>query len=516
MTAAQRAFTWLKSPWFQGLALYGFCFGALAVLIFAIPGFLGNDDYYHARISALIIEQGRLALDFPWLPQTLLSPERFVDHHLLFHLYLAPWAYFGGLTGAKLGAVSLAAAAFLAAWVMLRGIGARFAAMWTIALLGVSTPFLYRMLMVRVQSASLLLLIVGLHILFQRRYRWLMPLAFAYTWLYQGFVLLPIFCGLYVVSQWITDRKWTWQPLIYCAIGIALGLVINPYFPQNIVFIVEHMGAKVDFESGVRVGNEWYPYETSELLIKALGAWLVVGMAILRPSFGGRRDRIETTLLFVTMLTLVMLFRSRRFIEYFPAFALLFCAAAWGRGAVLLRDWLPRWSISRLLVTFGVLLVFSLLISVTFIATYASAQTVEDFNTFVGASAWLRENTPPGALVFQTEWGNFPRLFFYNTHNTYLVGLDPILLELADQALWDEWIAIINGQVEQPAAVIHDVFGASYVISDRQRGAFVAQAQDDPNMRLVYRDEDNLVWEIIPDFAVLPAEEQRHFALEDS
>ena len=34
------------------------------------------------------------------------------------------------------------------------------------------------------------------------------------------------------------------------------------------------------------------------------------------------------------------------------------------------------------------------------------------------------ENSEPGSLVFQTDWDDFTRLFFYNTTNVYTIGLD--------------------------------------------------------------------------------------------
>ena len=494
--------------WIRGLALYLLCLAVLVMLIFAAPGFLGTDDYYHTRISAQIITQGRLALDFPWLPQTILSPDRFVDHHLLFHLYLAPWAYFGGIAGAKIATAGIAAGVFVAAWVLLRGIGVRYAALWAVAMFGLSTPFLYRMLMVRTQGASLLLLIVALHLLFQRRARWLVPLAFAYTWLYDGFVLLLAFAVLDMAAGWIAERRLDWQPTGYVALGIALGLIINPYFPRNVQFIAEHLGAKVAFEGGVPVGNEWYPYRTGTLLSNSAGALLALVIGVLRPGFGARRDRAEMTLLLAALLTLFMVFKSRRFIEYFPAFALLFSAAAWGRGQVKLQDWLPRWhpAVGRAAVALVPMLGAAILIGTTLADTYHDAQNAKDVAIFAGAAGWLQEHTPAGAAVFQTDWDDFTRLFYYNTHNTYLVGLDPTYLERADPALWDQWVAITRGAVAQPSAVIRSDFGASYVVSDTRHEAFAAQAEDDPAMRLVYRDQYSFVWEVSPSVVMQPGE----------
>ncbi len=480
---------------FQALALYIVFAVLLGVLVSAVPGFIGNDDYYHARMGSEIIEQGRLAVDFPWLPETILSPDKFVDHHLLYHLYIGPWVQLGGIAGAKLGQIAIVAGAFLAAWVLLRRIGVRSPALWALALFGLSSPFLYRMLMIRTQGASLLLLILALIVLFQRRYRWLILLSFAYAWLYNGFILLPAVASAYVIAVWFADRRLDLRPVVFSVFGIALGIVINPYFPRNIIFLIEHLGSKVDFESGVRVGSEWYPYTTGALLTNSAGALLALGICLLRPSISsGRRDRIETTLFLVSLLTLFMLFRSRRFIEYFPPFALLFCAAAWGRH----RDRAVRPAARHLAMfaSIAAAIFAALFVVTTLMDTRRLIEDTESPQQFAGASDWLKANTPEGSLIFQLDWDDFTRLFYHNTWNTYLIGLDPTYLEHADLRRWELWVAVTQGEIEQPSQVIKDQFGARYVVGDRRHEAFEDQAADDPDMVLVYWDADSIVWEI--------------------
>ena len=98
----------------------------------------------------------------------------------------------------------------------------------------------------------------------------------------------------------------------------------------------------------------------------------------------------------------------------------------------------------------------------------------------------------------QTDWDDFPYLFFHNTHNIYLVGLDPTYLERADPELWDLWVAVTQGEIHQPSAAIRSAFGATYVVSDAQHKAFTDKARDDPGMHLVYQDEYSYVWQIAP------------------
>ena len=64
-----------------GMGLFLLALIVAFVLLTRVEGFIGTDDYYHSRIAAQIIEQGRLHLDFPWLPMSILSNEQFVDHH---------------------------------------------------------------------------------------------------------------------------------------------------------------------------------------------------------------------------------------------------------------------------------------------------------------------------------------------------------------------------------------------------------------------------------------------------
>lgn len=481
-----------------GISLYLLCASVLSLIIFVTPALLGTDDYYHVRIATQIIEQGKLRLDFPWLPNTLLNPEHFVDHHLLYHLYIAPWAFVGGINGAKLAAVSIAAGVFAATWILLRGISVSAASLWTLALFGISTPFLYRLLMIRTQGMALLLLILALHVLFQRRYRWLIPLAFAYTWLYNGFVLIIVFSALYMLGKWLTTRQYDWRPVVYTTLGVGLGLVINPYFPQNILFAIEHLGAKVDLGSSIQVGNEWYPYTTEALLNNSTGALILLTVGLLHASFNRRqRDTVDNTLLLAAFVTLFMVFQSRRFIEYFPAFALLFSAAAWGRSGPHDQRILTRANrYQRQIALIIVLIIGSVFIRNTVINVYRDAQAAKDVETFAGAAAWLEENTAPGSLVFQTDWDDFTRLFYYNTHNTYLVGLDPTYLQLARPDLWDQWVAITRGQIAQPSHVIYENFGSEYVVSDINHTGFINQTRSDPALELVFRDAYSYVWRV--------------------
>jgi hypothetical protein len=203
----------------------------------------------------------------------------------------------------------------------------------------------------------------------------------------------------------------------------------------------------------------------------------------------------------------LMMFQSRRFIEYFPPFALLFAAFAWTPFITSLHNPAARqarnrlqtmiWAIQPHAVAVVLVLVLVPGMWLTYQGAKDSIQGSKPYQLYAGASAWLETNTSRGERVFQTDWDDFPRLFFYNTHNTYLVGLDPTYMQMYDADLYDVWVEITRGRIENPSNLILKNFGARYIISDLLHEDFIDQAERDPHIQEMYRDEDAVVYQVI-------------------
>ncbi|MCU0489465.1 MAG: hypothetical protein MUE67_10990 [Anaerolineales bacterium] len=447
--------------------------------------------------------------DFPYLPLSILNPREFYDHHFLFHAALMPFTFGDLRLGAKWAAVFFASLAFLSVWNLLKNQRVPYAWLWAFGLLAVSEAFIYRMSIPRAQSLSLAVLVLGLDWLLRKKYTWLAPLAFAYVWLYDAFPLLMV-VGLVVAAvNWFYERRLDLRPILYIALGTGLGLLINPYFPHNVVFASLHIAPKLFGSGEVRVGNEWYPYTTLQLLKNSALALVAFASGALALGMSGRRMEARTAISFLlACLFGLMLLQSRRFIEYFPAFSLVFAAFAWTplfekkpaterapEGAGLLSK--LKISLQKQLPVVVLVLLLVPGMWMTFQASKTSLRTSKPFTTYQDASAWLAANTPAGERVFQTDWDDFPRLFYYNTHNTYLIGLDPTYMLLYNSDLYHLWVEITQGDIERPSQAIRQDFGASYVMSDLRHGDFLQQAADDPGLEEVYRDEDAVIFQVI-------------------
>jgi len=482
------------------LLLFSIFFGVMAWIQFASPDLPDNDGFYHIKLAYLMRTQG-LKPEFTWLPQSILNPNDFYDHHFLFHVGLIPFTFGDLRISAKLAAVTFAALAFLAVWLLLDRQRVPLAWLWALGLLGVSEAFLYRMSITRAQSLSLGLLALGFLWLLERKYGHLIVLAFVYVWTYDAFPLLVALAVLYMAAIALVERRLEYRPLVFVGAGILLGMLVNPYFPDNIVFSVRHMLPKFLDATAVRVGNEWYPYETGQLLENSLPALIAFASGIFALGLSGKKMDVRTAVALLAVLLFgFMLFQARRFVEYFPPFALLFAAFAW---SPILMDTPDADAIP---ISFGALLkrlptlVLTLVVGLSLFRTLPTAQARMDnlkpYDVYAGASHWLEQNTQKGELVFQTDWDDFPRLFFYNTHNTYLIGLDPTYMQIYDKDRYDLWIPLVRGEVRQPSQFIANIFRARYVHTDLNHKAFIQRAGSDPYMKEVYRDDQSIVYQV--------------------
>ncbi len=523
------------------------------------------DGYYHIRWSRLLWEsmkEGHFPPSFQWLPLTTLNPRDYVDHHLFFHFLQIPFTWFGDLrAGAKVSSVVYASlAVFSCYWLVVR-YRIRHTLVWLVALLACSAPFLYRLNMAKAPPVAIIFTVLGIYLLFERRYLLLLPLAFLFTWAYSLFIILTGMAVIWTcVIAW-SERRFEWRAFTWAGVGMTAGLVINPYFPKNVMLFVEHVRIKATLLSfSTEVGQEWYPYESWYLLGSCIVAFaaMVVGYAAYDWSDRKRAARPLFLLIFSTIL-MVVSFRSRRWVEYWPPFAVLFAAfslrpllegarAAVGRlpGDLMQelepfldrhelpgvaegerrRDVLQEVEIAgvgiflglagyfflkqivypppefhtadyvkviaavslgllalmayifwrrSVLKTFAVLLVGAIVITINFNVreTRKSIEGDAPPERYEASMTWLRENVPAGERVFNTDWDDFPKMFYYDTRHAYVSGLDPTYLLNMDRKLGREpslselYKKITLGQEDDPGPLIRDKFGARYVFSDQ-------------------------------------------------
>jgi len=490
------------------------------------------DGYYHVRWARELwasMKSHSFPPAFPWLPLTTLNSKGYVDHHLLFHIIQIPFTAFSDpRLGAKIASALFGGLAVLSCyWLVLR-YRIRYPLVWLIALLACSAPFLFRMNMAKAPPLAVIYLGIAIYLFFQRKYWPLLPLALIFTWTYDLFVLLIMATVFWVIAVAINERSFEWRPLVLVLAGCAAGLVINPYFPHNFQLLLEHAQIKLtpsDFDT--KVGSEWYPYDSWEFLGNSAVACIAmfVGYIAFEPSERRRARYAIFFLLFSTAL-MIMTARWKRIAEYWPPFAVLFAAFSLQAWLVGVRSYLtrlpadvleelkpfldrepielPRKEIDwrdwrewlKAVAVSTVALVLSSFLFLNLRSTMKEIGESESHDYYRAGAEWLRTNVPPGQLIFNTDWDDFPRLFYYDSSHYYVSGLDPSYLFDKNPSLSALYDRITLGKEEDPGPLIRDRFGARYVFSDNTHHDFFEHARLSGWFDIVYEDDQCTIMHI--------------------
>jgi hypothetical protein len=487
--------------------------GLMLWIQFASPAIIGNDAYYHIRWSrmlrASLFSRGLPRLPaFPYLPLTVLRASDFVDQHFLFHAALMPFTFGDLRIGAKFAAPLFAALAMTSLFALLVVYRIRYRWLWLFPLVAGSAEFLYRMSMTRAPSLSLVILAVSVYLISERKFFWLAPLTFVFVWLYNMFPLIVAFALADAVAILLADRRIDLRAFYFTAIGVALGLLINPYPPKDVVLISHHVRMLLADTAAIDVGSEWNPFDTWELLA-GNALVLVLGVfALLAFDFKKRaQDRKPLFFLLVTAGLLLMGLRWRRFVEYWPPFTVLFAALTFSsrgqpaRVALTAPDQTvhpspldaerSEWPLHLSPRTAATVLtaIMAVIGVVNVRAARAKVRDTDDPFAMRGASAWLAAHTPAGSIVFNVDWAEFPELFYYNQRNFYVSGLDPRYLYDAQPELWKVYDSITEGTEKHPGPLIRQRFGAEYVVARADSTDFIDAAKASNDFETVYTDD---------------------------
>ena len=485
------------------------------------------DGYYHIKWSRMLWESFRnrsFPPVFSWLPLTTINPKDYVDHHLLFHVFQIPFTFGDLRDGAKAASILFASMAVFSCYWLLLHFRIRYPLIWLLALLGCSAPFLFRLNMAKAPPLAIIFLVLGIFLLFKKMYWPLIPLAFVFALTYDMVVLLILAVCLWVIVIAWTERRFEWRPLVWVSVGTVAGFVINPYFPHNLQLFYEHLRIKLTpSEFSTKVGNEWYPYDVWDFVGNSIVACVAMMVGYIAYDAGERQRAHQPLflLLFSTVL-MVMALRWKRIAEYWPPFAVMFSAFSlqpWLVGArsaftnlptdVMdeLQPFLDRdetavsneaenRALQRTIIGAVVAIALSVALAFNVRATMTDIGSSERHDHYRAGAEWMRANVPPGEIIFNTDWDDFPRLFYYDPTHRYVSGLDPTYLFDKDPALSKLYDRITLGQEDNPGPLIRDRFGARYVFTDNSHGDFYDKANESGWFEVVYEDVQCMILHI--------------------
>lgn len=511
----------VSSPSVQLASVFVLCLAVFSY-IQANLGVSDPDSWYHVKLTTMM-RDGGLVRDFPWT-QFSLYKTIFIDHHFLYHVLLLPFVSLvaNDLAGAKIATIIFAAfSTTIILWCLKK---------WQVPYWGVaaiilltSAPFLFRLSLIKAPSLAVGVAVLCFYLISERRLVWLFFMSWFYVWFYSAWPLIVIMAVLWVfvdgLSELNTRRfKLVWSKLFsrdnlkllgVIIGGIAISIVINPYFPTNLFYLKQIFSmALTPYHNFIGIGGEWYPlnpFDLPELLSYPLMVWL---LATLVAIFNlGKQTKISKTAWVMTLLFLIYTLKARRQQEYFVPFMVL-SAGLCLRDAGLVNitfaylkskfaSWIPIWLTKKYVLVS--LLIYAIVVvpwGLSHGLRYAKSALAQGYgyNMYLGAADWLKQNSVPGEIVFQSDWSFFPAMFYHNTKNYYLTGLDQTFMYENDKVKYQQWERVARGETRSIAKVAREAFGAAYIVVEKRLPDMLFWANRDIGLNKVYEDSEAIIY----------------------
>jgi hypothetical protein len=129
-------------------------------------------------------------------------------------------------------------------------------------------------------------------------------------------------------------------------------------------------------------------------------------------------------------------------------------------------------------------------------------------------SQWIKENTKPGDVVFNSRWDYFGGLFFWNQQNYYINGMDPIFAySKSEELYWESHfiaadvgytntcpkIKCVKEEILPTNESLLNHFNSSYLILRLiQNPKTYFYWLQDPNYELVFDNKKEAVFRVLP------------------
>ncbi len=458
-----------------------FCAVIVVVMQALTPnGFGDPDGWYHLGIAKLY-SAGQISTHFPWLQGTILQ-HTFFDQQYLYHLVLSihptpVWA--------KIITALVALCLFVVLAFILRTQRVKGAMWWSLLCFFATGGFLFRANLVKGSMIGVLLFFCIELSLLSKKYWLLLPITTAWVLLHGSFVLsLPLVFSYIIIVK--TSRPEAIRILLLTLAGLCIGYILHPQHAVLLPYLYTQLAVPFTGKHAASVGSEWYAYDFVNL-VKFTSPLLYIWMATLVwwltetlfPKVIFTKLRTTNTWLWLISIGWFCLFlSSKRFVEYWVPAATL-------PIAILISPYIAKMDKSHLIhllktswqVTTGSIALLGCIVAVTW---YNIHVTKFDLNNAVradiykGASEWLTHNTNQGDIIFNTRWDHFPQLFYWNQHNYFTVGLDPLFMYNYNSDLYRKWKAITNEdrtkwEYTAVEAIVQSDFHAHYIFIENAR-----------------------------------------------
>jgi hypothetical protein len=497
-------------------------------LHFSVVPLSDHDALYHLRQAWVYRTYGLGYGEFPWVTASVVG-QYGGDLWYGFHVLLLPFAGLADpLLGVRLAGVVVTALGIMLLW-------------WALRLWRVPVAWLWPWLMVlgapvsagRVGTLRPHVLSNGLALLalpvLAGGVWWqifLIGLAFGFVHYNLSWVLVLV-PGVWLAVTSLTTQRLAWRQFLLLLAGLLAGGLLRPNLLGTArLFVIQTWGKLVAIRQGVSFGVSGESARLDALHLQAnfiptaavlvLGIGLGLGLAVRRGWRVSEPQRVAiwtclaiSLAFFGVALALAMRAADQWQIFGFAALALMGGAVQEQpevRAFLVRRRGLRRWGLG--LAILGVALLAAHSVTWSLAATKYSMPKPTRLRP---VCAYLDLTSPLGAIVYTPRWDVFGELFFWNTHNRYINGMDPIFEYAYSPDLYWKSTHLVEGggsttcglrectpsSSEDTFTVLRRDFHADYLLLQRRAyPALCAYASGDPRFTLSYDDPQWMLFQL--------------------
>lgn len=503
---------------------------------------IARDSLYHLGHAGIYATRGLAYTEFPWTTYSIIRVHA-ADIWYGFHLLLVPFASLHyspehQVNQVKWAGVFLTASLlFLVYLAMCRG---RVVYPWTWPFLMV-IPCIFRFTQVRPQLLSTALTGLLFVFLISGGVWSIFLLSTLIAFLHLAFFWLILLTTLVVVIvKRITEKTFEWKKIAAACAGIIAGWLLrpNPIGAAKILYVqIFQLVLQRQHNASLSFGLELHPVNQAYLMLSQgvfLVVWFIFALLILALASSRKAD-ISTywwtwlwgSFILSILFFIMMISQYMRSLDHWTLFATIMMSGTvtclvtmQGSIRVALvklpahkRSYIRSGIFLSVCVLFAFMVWQSLYSAVGY--TEVMAKQMRPYR-YRAASEWMSKNTPEGSIVFHANWGVFPELFFWNKHNHYIGGMDPMFQYTFSKDLYWKADHILNGDgapltwgtqnrqkdhaVDMFTAVYRDFHASYYFVEKTDPGTAprVAQyIQADPRFVWKYEDNEAVVFQLV-------------------
>lgn len=506
------------------ILVFGCIVVVAAVFNFSYDGVPDTDSFYHIRHAWLYRTQGILENSFPWAQYSAIRHYA-ADIWYGFHILLLPLTYFSDFISAvKIGGFFVTLISLFFLFAAISRLRIKWPLLWVLLFYFAAADPMFRLTMLRPHAISLALgLLIFAYLVkvdgFPDRNDAviLFFLSAAFSWIHLSLAWTPILtAGIIGLVRFLKKQPIDWLH----AAGIGLGLITGwllrpaPIGAAKLAFIqVVQLMLEKSRGLPLRFGRELTPFVWENFFdqLLPLAILLIIAAALVFWLFSRKiniSDSVWASMILTAIFSYLTFGVARRSSEILVGFAVIFLGLVFTHYRSFVTSSEAK---SLLTIVLAIVLIYMPVKSIYRFQTYI--RNAFEPHRFQETSLWLKNNTRPGAIVFNIHWDRFAQLFFWNWDNYYINGMDPIFqYAFSPELYWkthflaiDQATAVTCGEIrctaeaaEDTVSVLKNDFKASYiVIENRRNPKLYKYVNSHPKFQKSFETADETVFKIL-------------------